>query len=115
MFLQVGVVAALISLTLDINLENLSFSDVSPGEGTVVSPRVILSPGQGGREAPGDVVLEAGGDVGRVGRQNRPLQLVTHCHVRHRGSGGKGLVESVLSSILHLQGMTNSCLSRKLM
>ena len=82
MFLQGGVVAALISLTLDINLENLSFSDVSPGEGTVVSPRVILSPGQGGREAPGDVVLEAGG---AVGGDDGPRQLVAHNHVGHGG------------------------------
>ena len=83
MFVKGGRGAALFSLTWYDDLDDLSVSEVSPGEGAVVNSRVILSPGLGSREAPGDVVLEAGG----VGRQ-RPLQLVIHSHVRHGGPAG---------------------------
>ena len=43
---------------------------------------MILSPGLGSREAPSDVVLEAGG---AVGGDDGPRQLVAHTHVGHGG------------------------------
>ena len=101
---------AVIWLTWYEDGDDLSVRDVSPGEGAVVGSRVILRPGQGGREAPGHVVLEAG-----VGVEQGPLQLVTDDHVRHGGSeGGVWVESSSFTSILDLQGMTSSCRSRKL-
>ena len=68
------------SLTCYDGPDDPRLSGVSPAEGALETPGVILSPGLGSREAPGDVVLEAGG---AVGGDDGPRQLVAHNHVGH--------------------------------
>ena len=66
---------------------------------------MILRPGQGGREPPGDVVLEAGVGVGRVGRHHWSLQLVAHHHVRHGGPAGDDQLLSLQEADVNVKSL----------